>query len=110
MKRATVGSSEAAAAVQKAREAAAQAAKAPKPEPKPEPKREARPEPERAPEPEAKPEPTPEPAPERKLEPEVNQSQFQKSQILMRFQRFLIYQCPTMIQIQKNLQRASKAK
>ena len=69
MKRATVGSSEAAAAVQKAREAAA--AKAPKPEPKPEPKREARPEPERAPEPEAKPEPTPEPAPERKLEPEV---------------------------------------
>ena len=71
MKRATVGSSEAAAAVQKAREAAAQAAKAPKPEPKPEPKREARPEPERAPEPEAKPEPTPEPAPERKLEPEV---------------------------------------
>mgnify|MGYP000370448147 CR=1 FL=1 len=71
MKRATVGSSEAAAAVQKAREAAAQAAKAPKPEPKPEQKREARPEPERAPEPEAKPEPTPEPAPERKLEPEV---------------------------------------
>lgn len=74
MKRATVGSSEAAAAVQKAREAAAQTAKAPKPEPKPEPpepKREARPEPERAPEPEAKPEPTPEPAPERKLEPEV---------------------------------------
>ncbi len=37
MKRAAVGSSEAAAAVQKAREAAAQAAKAPKPEPKPEP-------------------------------------------------------------------------
>lgn len=58
MKRATVGSSEAAAAVQKAREAAAQTAKAPKPEPKPpEPKREARPEPERAPEPEVKPEP-----------------------------------------------------
>ena len=77
MKRATVGSSEAAAAVQKAREAAAQAAKAPKPESKPEPasepKREAHPEPERTPEPEAKPEPTPEPAPspERKPEPEA---------------------------------------
>lgn len=77
MKRATVGSSEAAAAVQKAKEAAAQAAKAPKPDPEskyaPEPKREARPEPERTPEPEAKPEPTPEPAstPERKPEPEV---------------------------------------
>lgn len=73
MKRATVGSSEAAAAVQKAREAAAQTAKAPKPEPKPEPpeqKREARPEPEHTPEPEPKPEP-PEPAPERKPEPEV---------------------------------------
>ncbi len=77
MKRATVGSSEAAAAVQKAKEAAAQAAKAPKPDPEskhaPEPKREARPEPERTPEPEAKPKPTPEPAstPERKPEPEV---------------------------------------
>lgn len=71
MKRATVGSSEAAAAVQKAKEAAAKAAKTPKPEPKPEPvpepKREARPEPEVKPEP--KPEPAP--APERKPEPEV---------------------------------------
>lgn len=77
MKRATVGSSEAAAAVQKAKEAAAQAAKAPKPDSEskhaPEPKREARPEPERTPKPEAKPEPTPEPAstPERKPEPKV---------------------------------------
>lgn len=77
MKRATVGSSEAAAAVQKAKEAAAQAAKAPKPEPKSEyarePKREAHTEPEHSPKPEVKPEPTPEPAstPERKPEPEV---------------------------------------
>lgn len=77
MKRATVGSSEAAAAVQKAREAAAQASKAPKPEPKseskpaPEQKREARPEPEHASEPEKKPESKPEPAPEKKPEPEV---------------------------------------
>lgn len=65
MKRATVGSSEAAAAVQKAREAAAQAGKAPKPEPKsepapkPEPKPEPAPTPERKPEPEVKPEPAP---------------------------------------------------
>ena len=76
MKRATVGSSEAAAAVQKAREAAAQASKAPKPEqkpePTPEPKREARPEPEHTPEPEVKsvPKPEPAPAPEKKPEPE----------------------------------------
>lgn len=89
MKRATVGSSEAAAAVQKAREAAAQGSQTvkpepspePKPEPAPKPRREARPEPERKPEPVAsntEPERKPEPAasntePERKPEPDIDE-------------------------------------
>ena len=89
MKRATVGSSEAAAAVQKAREAAAQGSRTvkpepspePKPEPAPEPRREARPEPERKPEPVAsntEPERKPEPAasntePERKPGPDIDE-------------------------------------
>ena len=91
MKRATVGSSEAAAAVQKAREAAAQGSRTvkpepspePKPEPAPEPRREARPEPERKPEPVAsntEPERKPEPAasntePERKPEPAASNTE-----------------------------------
>lgn len=89
MKRATVGSSEAAAAVQKAREAAAKGSQTvkpepspePKPEPAPKPRREARPEPERKPEPVAsntEPERKPEPAasntePERKPEPDIDE-------------------------------------
>ena len=60
MKRATVGSSEAAAAVQKAREAASQSKKAPEAAPKKE---------EESPKPESKPEPAPAPKAEEKPEP-----------------------------------------